>query len=58
MKRYIKIFAFAAIATGMLACTKGPEEIEIGQKGTMNIEVSIAPATTSDQNTIDQSWEL
>ena len=58
MKIYIKIFAFAAIATGMLACTKGPEEIEIGQKGTMNIEVSIAPATTSDQNTIDQSWEL
>ena len=24
----------------------------------MNIEASIVPATTSDQNTIDQSWEL
>ena len=58
MNRYIKIFAFAAIATGMLACTKGPEEIEVGQKGAMSVEASFSPATTQDQQSLDTPWEL
>ena len=60
MKQYIKIFALTALATGIAACTEGPDEAALGSQVDMTVRASFGALTKAelDPDTYQVSWEL